>query len=105
MLYILTFENYLSANRLKGFTMGSFQSKKNQVKIKNLLPKRKEFSYFNTSGEITLKKDVDFDILCFEINLEGHYLKLVCLWPQNHSTAPPTPVVSDLSSADSDYDC
>ena len=68
--------------------MGSFQSNKNQVKIKNLLPKRKEFFYFNTSGEITLKKDVDFDILCFEINLEGHYLMLMCFWPQNHSTAP-----------------
>ena len=32
-----------------------------------MLPKNHEM----VSGEITLKKDEDFDILCFEINLDG----------------------------------
>ena len=43
--------------------MESFQSKKNRVQIKNLLPKGKEFSHLSTNGETTLKKDIDFDIL------------------------------------------
>ena len=48
--------------------MGCAQSKKN-VQIKNMLPKNHEIS--SVSGEIILKKDEDFDILCFEIDCFG----------------------------------
>ena len=85
--------------------MGSFLSKKNQVTIKNLLPKGKEFSHLNTCGEITLKKDVDFDVLCFDINFDGYFPARISLWPQNHLTAPATPAVSDFSSVDKGYNC
>ena len=85
------------------FTMGSFLLKKNKVKIKTLLPKDSEI--FQTSVEIILRKNTDFDILCFDINIDGYFPARVRLWPQNHPTAPPTPVVSDDDTADSGYDC
>ena len=84
--------------------MGSFLSKKNQVKIKNLLPKGKEFSHLNKCGEITLKKGVGFGVLCFGINFDGYFPAQIHVWPQNHLTAPPTPAVSDISFVDSRYD-
>ena len=45
--------------------MGCVLSKE-KVKINNMLPRNHEIA--STSGEITLRKDDDFDILCFEIN-------------------------------------
>ena len=46
--------------------MGCVLSKQN-VKIKNMLPKDHE----TVSGEITLKKDEGFDNFCFDINFDG----------------------------------
>ena len=74
------------------------------MKIKNLSPKWKEFTRLNKCGEITLKKDVDFYVLCFDINFDGYFPAQILLWLQNYLTAPPTPV-SDISSADSGYEC
>ena len=45
--------------------MGCVLSKE-KIKIKNILPKNHEIA--STSGEITLRKDENFDILCFQIN-------------------------------------
>ena len=41
-----------------------------KIKINNILPKNYEIA--STSGEITFRKDEDFDILCFEINCDGY---------------------------------
>ena len=38
------------------------------MKTNNMLPKNHEIA--STSGEITLRNDEDFDILCFEINMD-----------------------------------
>ena len=68
-----------------------------------MLPKNHEIS--SVSGEVILKKDEDFDIVCFDINFHGFLSTRVCLWPINSpSTPPPT---SDLypDSDDSGYDC
>ena len=61
------------------------------MKIKNLLPKDSEI--FKTSDEIILRK------------FDGYFPARVRLWPQNHSAAPPAPVVSDDDTVDSTYDC
>ena len=42
---------------------------KEKIKINNMLPKNHGIG--STSGEITLRKDEDFDILCFEIKCDG----------------------------------
>ena len=47
--------------------MGCVQLKKNK-QIKNILPKNHEIS--SVSGEIILKKDENFDMLCFDINFD-----------------------------------
>ena len=66
-----------------------------------MLPKNHEIS--STSGEITLKKDEDFDILCFEKNFDEFLPSRVRLWPNNSPTTPPLTPVS--YSGDSGYDC
>ena len=76
--------------------MGCVLSRQN-VKIKNMLPKNHE----TVSGEITLKKDEDFDVLCFDINFDGFLSTRVHLWPINSPCKPPMTPVSD----DSGYDC
>lgn len=63
--------------------MGLSQSKKNRVKI-NL----------NVNGEIVLTKEVDFNILCFEINFNSYFPIPVPLWPQNLLPIPSTTAVS-----------
>ena len=73
---------------------------KEKVKINNMLPKNHEIT--STSGEITLRKDKSFDILCFEINCDGLLPTRGRLWPINSPcTPPPTP---DSISDDSGYD-
>ena len=67
--------------------MGLSRSKKNRVKI-NL----------NVDGEIVLTKEVDFDMLCFEINFNGYFPILVPLWQQNLLPIPSTTVVSSEDS-------
>ena len=80
--------------------MRSVLAKKKRVKIKNLLPKEENMP--KASGEIVLRKDMDFDILCFDINIDGFYPARICLWPQNYPIAPPTPDISTTySSSDS----
>ena len=51
--------------------MGSIPSRRQKMKIKNMLPRGSEFSHLNTREEIFLRRDHDFDILCFEIKFEG----------------------------------
>ena len=74
-----------------------------------MLPRGNEFSHLNSRGKVTLRQDEDFNILCFEINFDGYFLALVCLWPSNHPTSQPTPDVSSISlsmdSGDSGIDC
>ena len=76
--------------------MGSSSSEKNKVKIKNLLPEDNEIS--QTSGKIVLRKDTDFDVLCFDINFDGYFTNHIRLWVQNHPTPTPTPEVGSVSS-------
>ena len=88
------------------FKMGSIHSRREKVKIKNMLPRGIEFSHLNKRGEIILRTDQDFDILCFEIKFEGYFLTVVRLWPSNHPTSLPTPDVSSIDDiSDSGVDC
>lgn len=88
------------------FDMGSMYQKREKVKMKNLLPRGVEFSHLNTRGEITLKRDRDFDILCFEINFQGYFLAVMRLLQSNHLTSPPTPNVSNIDNvSDSGVNC
>lgn len=80
--------------------MGCVQSKKEGVILKNNLPKENEIS--KVAGEIVLKKDSDFNILCFDVNFDGYYTTRVRLWPENHPTTPPP--MPDVSSIDSGID-
>ena len=48
---------------------------------------------------------MDFDILYFDINIDGFYPAGVRLWPQNNPTAPTRPQVASVSSSDSGYEC
>ena len=54
------------------FKMGSIHSRREKVKIKNNLPQGSEFSHLNIRGEIILRRDQDFNILCFEIKFEDY---------------------------------
>ena len=80
--------------KVETFMMGIKQKKNNNLKIKNLLPKDEEFSHLEAKGKIVITKDVDFDILCFEIDIDNYFLTLVRLWPQNCLSQPLTPVAS-----------
>ena len=80
--------------------MGCILSKEN-VKINNMLPKNHEID--STSGEITLRKDEDFDILCFEINCDGFLPTRTRLWPIKSPCIPP-PNPNSISD-DNGYDC
>ena len=85
--------------------MGYVQSKKN-VQIKNMLSKNHKIS--SVSGEIILKKDEDFDILCFDIDFDEFLSTRVCLWRINSpSTAPPILGSDDTGPDpdDSSYNC
>ena len=82
--------------------MGSVLAKRSKIKIKNILDK----NIPRTSGEIVIRKDADFDIICFDIDIEGFYPTRIRLLLQNHPTCPPTPKLSPvLSSVDSGFDC
>ena len=67
-----------------------------------MLPKNHEIA--STSVEIMLRKDEDFDILCFEINCDGFSPTRIHLWPINSSCTPPLTSVS-YSDNDSGCDC
>ena len=82
--------------------MGCVQSKRN-VQIKNMLPKNHETS--SESGEIILKKDEGFDILCFDINFHGFLSTRVCLWRINSPSTPPLTLDLYPDSGGSGYDC
>ena len=82
--------------------MGSAKSKKN-LQIKNMLPKNQEIS--SVSGEVILKKDENFDILCFDINFNGFLSTRVRLWPINSPSTPPWTPDLYPDSDDSGYDC
>ena len=69
--YLLTLKSCLVVSKSEEFRMGPFLLKNNKVNIRNLLPKDGEI--FQTSGEIVLRKDKGFDILCFAINFDFPY--------------------------------
>ena len=82
--------------------MGSVLAKRNIIKIKNnleeIMPK--------ASGGIVVRKEANFDIICFDINIEGFYPTRVRLWPQNLPTCFPTLGLSlAVSSIDVAFDC
>lgn len=88
------------------FEMGSIYWEREKVKMKTLLPRGVEFSHLNTRGEITLKSDRNFDILCFEINFQGYFPVVMRLLQSNHLTSPPTPNVSNIDDISySGVDC
>ena len=88
------------------FKMGSIHSRREKLKIKNFLPKGAKFSHLNTRGEIILKRDADFDILCFEINFQGYFPAIVRLWRSNHPKSPPAPNIFNIDDlSDSGIDC
>lgn len=62
--YLLTLKSCLVVSKSKEFRMGLFLLKNNNVNIRNLLP---------NDGEIVLRKDKSFDILCFAINFDFPY--------------------------------
>ena len=78
------------------FKIGSIHSKKEKAKTKNMLPWGSEFSHLNMRGEIILRRDQDFDILCFEIKFVGYFPTVVHLWPSNHPTSLPTQTVLSI---------
>ena len=55
--------------------MGSVLAKRSKIKIKNILDK----NIPRTSGEIVIRKNANFDIICFDIDIEGFYPTRVCL--------------------------
>ena len=73
--------------------------KKSKLKIKNVIPKDKDMP--KVSGRRLLRKDPDFDVLLFDINIDGFYPARFRLWPQSHPTNSPTP---DLAVAVTSYD-
>ena len=82
--------------------MGSELVKKNRIRIKNILDELMP----KISGKIVIKKDADFDVICFDIDIRGYYPTRVCLWPQNHRTWPPatSELSPGVSSVDSGFD-
>lgn len=46
-----------------------------------------------------MRKDADFDILCFDINIVGFFPTRVRLWPQNHQSCPPIPDIFAANSS------
>ena len=80
--------------------MGCVQLKREEVTLKKNLTKSNEISKVN--GEIVLKKDSDFNFLCFDINFDGYYMAHVPLWPENHPATPPPTL--DVSSIDRGVD-
>ena len=102
-LYSQTLERYSVLNKWESFTMGSVLSKKSKLKIKNVIPNDKDMS--KVSARILFRKNPDFDVLCFDINIHGFYPARFRLWLQNHPMNPPTPDLSvEVSSSDSGYD-
>ena len=71
-----------------------------------MLPRGSEFSDLNTRGKIILRRNQDFDIICFEIKFEGYFPTVMRLWLSNHPTGPPTPNVWSIDDvSDIDVDC
>ena len=61
--------------------MGSAVWKQRKLKIKNVTPKDKDMP--RASVKILLRKDPEFDVLCFDIDTDGFHPARVRLWPQN----------------------
>ena len=81
--------------------MGSKLSKKNRLKVVDLIPKGREFSDLVSSGEVIFKKDPDFDIPEVEINIGGYFPALVRLWSEGRGVQDRTPNIS----IDNGIDC
>ena len=75
-------------------TTASKLSRKNRLKVVDLIPKGREFSHLVASGEITFNKDSDFDIPEVEINIGCYFPALVRLWPEGRGVQDRTPNIS-----------
>ena len=62
--------------------MGIKLSKRNSIKIKNLLPKGSEYEHLDLDGETIIRKDTDFEIPEIENKTSGYFPSLVRLWPE-----------------------
>ena len=71
-------------------TVGSKLSKKDRLKVVDLIPKGSEFFHLVASGEIIFKKGSDFVKPEVEINIVGYFLAMVRFWP-DHSGIDCTP--------------
>ena len=61
-------EGFFHQRALETSTMGL---KKNRIKVVDLIPKGREFSYLVVSEEIVFRKESDFDIPGIERNFGG----------------------------------
>ena len=75
--------------------MGLRLSKK--IKIVTLLEKKyRNFPNFDVCGEVTVKKDVDFNITDIELKFDGYFPAIICLWPVGRDSPQISPVVSSI---------
>ena len=81
--------------------MGSKLSKKNRLKVVDLIPKGRQFSHLVASEEIVFKKDSDFDIPEIEINFGPYFPALVRFGPEGTGVQDRTPNIS----IDNGIDC
>ena len=76
------------AEQIRRLYDGICRVKKRKLKIKNVIPKDKDTP--RAFGKILLRKDPEFDVLCFDINIDGFHPARIRLWLQNHTTNPPS---------------
>ena len=50
-----------------------------------MIPKGKSYDYLRPKGEITTKKDQDFDVVSLEIKADSWYISINCLWPKQEN--------------------
>ena len=51
-----------------------------KIKIVTLLEKKyRDFSNLDVCGEVTVKKDVDFNITDIELKFDGYFPAIICL--------------------------
>ena len=75
--------------------MGLRHSKK--IKVVNLL-KYAEFPHLDVRGEISVRKDVHFNIPDIELKFDRYFPVLLRLWPHDRISPQNLPVVSSIDS-------
>ena len=98
--FLLTSRSFFHRKLSEIFTMGSKLSKKNRLRVVDLIPQGREFSRLVASGEIVFKKDSDFNIPQVKININGYFPALVRFWPEGRGVENNTPNISVDSGID-----